>query len=671
LNRKYAEGGGVSEYWQPINESSIYRGVHDYSMDGIDDEQTLLQGQVWIKFKSIPKGVTNLPYEVKRAIESDFEYYGYSNTEYRKSVDLTEGSWWDYYIDFQNLTYQELEELLLKLPEQVAESLEEQGIEGYGELGFNTYGNYIDVELSSDNESEEDEYEYAKGGEVSKPKRGLNYGKKDDVYFDVVTLLDAKGNKTKGIFGQEKPKVQTMSLDSLMEFLRRYETDIRYQVDLPIELFSKESLFQYRNDVSKFKFIRGKIYKLGKEDLLQKKIENYIDMVGKSPSQKVLNKLDREVESAPEKTFLQITINSQQLLEKGGSIGFKGLSAKVAKRYEGKSVAPKYQSQYGTTYSKSEAKEVGDKVAGKVYWNQQGRKMAKGGLTEHGLKVGDKIERKLDAEGSVIKVKNKRENAFVVLDSGFRNPIPKMAKGGGVYSSDDLYELLVFDVETGVFLGSERFRAKNIREAQEMGEEYEDKYKKKYRANLRFKVQLAPSMFQEKGGLMANGGGVDYNKTWEVIGINLNGKMFKERITLGRMSDKEDVKNALRRRTDLNIREVTSINEVFANGGGVDELPSNLQKRVDNLKGKVKISKEEAIEAYKYHLDGAGASTIGYEFFDADTQRESLTYGNLAIDLGRFYSGKPLGYRRGDDDFYTYKMANGGGISGIEDIIRG
>jgi len=57
---------------------------------------------------------------------------------------------------------------------------------------------------------------------------------------------------------------------------------------------------------------------------------------------------------------------------------------------------------------------------------------AQGGLTAHGLKVGDKIDKKLDSEGSVIRVKNKRENAFVVLDSGFRNPIPKMANGGGV-----------------------------------------------------------------------------------------------------------------------------------------------------------------------------------------------------------------------------------------------
>jgi hypothetical protein len=65
----------------------------------------------------------------------------------------------------------------------------------------------------------------------------------------------------------------------------------------------------------------------------------------------------------------------------GGNIGFKGLSDKVAKRYEGKKVAPKYQGEYGKRYSKSESKEVGNKVAGKVYQQQQGRKMAGGGKT--------------------------------------------------------------------------------------------------------------------------------------------------------------------------------------------------------------------------------------------------------------------------------------------------
>jgi hypothetical protein len=42
----------------------------------------------------------------------------------------------------------------------------------------------------------------------------------------------------------------------------------------------------------------------------------------------------------------------------GGGIGFEKLSNKVAKNYEGKKVAPKYQHEYGKTYSKLEAREV-------------------------------------------------------------------------------------------------------------------------------------------------------------------------------------------------------------------------------------------------------------------------------------------------------------------------
>ena len=70
---------------------------------------------------------------------------------------------------------------------------------------------------------------------------------------------------------------------------------------------------------------------------------------------------------------------SKKKYAEGGGIGFKGLSAKVAKRYEGKKPEAKYRAEYGKRYSKSEAKEVGDKVAGKVYWQQKGRKMAGGG----------------------------------------------------------------------------------------------------------------------------------------------------------------------------------------------------------------------------------------------------------------------------------------------------
>jgi hypothetical protein len=63
---------------------------------------------------------------------------------------------------------------------------------------------------------------------------------------------------------------------------------------------------------------------------------------------------------------------------KGGDIGFEKLANKVAKNYEGEKVKPKYQKEYGKTYDKAEAKEVGNKVAAKVY-RQQLANMEHGG----------------------------------------------------------------------------------------------------------------------------------------------------------------------------------------------------------------------------------------------------------------------------------------------------
>ena len=61
------------------------------------------------------------------------------------------------------------------------------------------------------------------------------------------------------------------------------------------------------------------------------------------------------------------------LFAKGGRMGFKALSEKVAQNYEGKSVPAKYRPEYGSRYDKEEAKEVGNKVAAKVYRMQQGK----------------------------------------------------------------------------------------------------------------------------------------------------------------------------------------------------------------------------------------------------------------------------------------------------------
>ena len=59
---------------------------------------------------------------------------------------------------------------------------------------------------------------------------------------------------------------------------------------------------------------------------------------------------------------------------KGGKVGFEGLANKVAKRYVGKKVSKEYQAEYGKIYDAKEAKEVGNKVAGKVYQQQVAKK---------------------------------------------------------------------------------------------------------------------------------------------------------------------------------------------------------------------------------------------------------------------------------------------------------
>jgi hypothetical protein len=52
--------------------------------------------------------------------------------------------------------------------------------------------------------------------------------------------------------------------------------------------------------------------------------------------------------------------------EGGGISNFERLSRVVAKNYEGNRVKPQYQKDYGKVYNKSEAKEVGNRVAGKM-----------------------------------------------------------------------------------------------------------------------------------------------------------------------------------------------------------------------------------------------------------------------------------------------------------------
>jgi hypothetical protein len=67
----------------------------------------------------------------------------------------------------------------------------------------------------------------------------------------------------------------------------------------------------------------------------------------------------------------------------GGKTTFKEKATAIAKNFEGKKVEPKYQKEYGKTYDKAEAKEVGNKIAGSQKAKYDS-KMSGGGSTEVG-----------------------------------------------------------------------------------------------------------------------------------------------------------------------------------------------------------------------------------------------------------------------------------------------
>jgi len=318
----------------------------------------------------------------------------------------------------------------------------------------------------------------------------------------------------------------------------------------------------------------------------------------------------------------------------GGGIGFKGLSDKVAKRYEGKKVAPKYRGEYGKRYSKSEAKEVGDKVAGKIYWQQKGRKMAEGGKilqeisTHKAVKKGDKIyiyikgmpienaedkrlakkyphwyedelirtipaeneddlfyifenlqeENRINLSGyargggvdnyemydeqlyldydlkdAILEndtlnfiqerhfIRDKNGKLFMWIDWMDYDQFDKLAnflgykyaQGGGVYSSDSMYELKVFDGKSSELLTTKRFRARNQREANELGQDYEYEMQQKYGDYLRFVVSEAKP-------LMARGGNVNKGRSWHLDRARHNKRESYEKPLTNRKRKYED-----------------------------------------------------------------------------------------------------------------------------------
>ena len=97
----------------------------------------------------------------------------------------------------------------------------------------------------------------------------------------------------------------------------------------------------------------------------------------------VLNNLD---DDGDDDGFYEDEPNSwicKKSYEGGGKTTFKEKATAIAKNFEGKKVEPKYQKEYGKTYDKAEAKEVGNKIAGSQKAKYDS-KMSGGGKTKRG-----------------------------------------------------------------------------------------------------------------------------------------------------------------------------------------------------------------------------------------------------------------------------------------------
>ena len=68
----------------------------------------------------------------------------------------------------------------------------------------------------------------------------------------------------------------------------------------------------------------------------------------------------------------------------GGKTTFNEKATAIAKNFEGKKVEPKYQKEYGKTYDKAEAKEVGNKIAGSQKAKYDSKMSGGGSTTKRG-----------------------------------------------------------------------------------------------------------------------------------------------------------------------------------------------------------------------------------------------------------------------------------------------
>ena len=236
---------------------------------------------------------------------------------------------------------------------------------------------------------------YGEGGGVDEY---INIDKMNPKQYEIVTNFNTLKSLTKNGFIElhEKTGLRYKNYESKDKYRENRVTNVRHDYIKS----AKQPKFKFNNRDYAIGYIKGlnflKLYVL--KDISENKYEegggvdskrNHLEhrlWNERGYDYKYLNSLSLKELNSLYDTEFYYDVEDEQFSE-GGGIGFKGLANKVAKRYEGKSVAPKYQGEYGKRYSKSEAQEVGRKVAGKVYWQQQGRKYENGGGVDSELYV--------------------------------------------------------------------------------------------------------------------------------------------------------------------------------------------------------------------------------------------------------------------------------------------
>jgi antirestriction protein len=365
----------------------------------------------------------------------------------------------------------------------------------------------------------------------------------------------------------------------------------------------------------------------------------------------------------------------------GGGIGFKGLSAKVAKRYEGKKPEAKYRGEYGKRYSKSEAKEVGDKVAGKVYWQQKGRKMATGGGVDEDIqfavviKKDDKNYNKIGYSKLTEFIKDKQGNEFDKLYfEGKKLPTK--------YNANDLnYRVRELDTFTSTS-GRKFILLKELTEDRRIyyyilhsddKKVYTEGYNMDFIKSEIKRLTNGKNFYAKAGVRFAHGGMTQH-------GLRVGDKI------IGSVDSRDEIW-IIDNKRNAHVVNLDKGNR-YEGGGGVEDkktTPSHIVKlkqdfaegglntrmRTWYMKTFPKDDRGQYMDLYNtfedlwnalqnkqnvYNVIGEGDSIIRERLFDKLSQIKGVKY----MDVYNLWL-------ESDDDDY----AQGGGISGLEDLIRG